>query len=209
MKQCSVCLIEKALEFFDAQSTGKLGRRADCKECRKRFIRTQPGLVKLIYSGQRSRSKKKGWPDPAYTEAQLLASLQKLPMFHTLYDNWVASGYVKELSPSIDRIDDNQPYRKGNIQLMTWAENDAKANKACKAGQFVEMVKAVDMLSLDGIYIRSFISVSEAARHFNGVPTNIIGAINNRVTIRRNLDGSTRSSVITKAYGHKWRYSPT
>lgn len=208
MKQCSVCLIEKHLELFDIQSTGKLGRRADCKECRKRFIRSQPGLVKQIYSGQCARSKKKGWPVPAYTEEQLLASLQKLPIFHTLYANWAASGYDKELSPSIDRIDDNQPYRKGNIQLMTWAENYAKAYKACKEGQFTERVKAVDMLSLDGIYIRSFISVSEAARHFNGVPSNIIGVINHRITVRRNPDGSTRSSVVTKAYGHKWRYSP-
>jgi hypothetical protein len=63
------------------------------------------------------------------------------------------------------------------------------------------------MLSLDGEFLQRFHSASEAARHFNGIPSNILGAINHRVSRVKQPDGTYREYTTSKAYGHRWRYS--
>lgn len=206
MKTCSVCSTEKSLTDFDIQSTGRQGRRADCKDCRKRFVQTPEGLVGRIYRQQKAASQRRGHPAPAYTLEGLTKSMLASPKFLQLYKDWVASGYQKDKSPSVDRINDHLPYQKGNLQLMTFAENRTKGHDSCRDGVF-DTVRAVDMLSLDGVYIRSFISLSDAARHFKGIPGNIVGAITQRRGKRKNPDGSYRETVVLTAYGHKWRYS--
>ncbi len=43
--------------------------------------------------------------------------------YNELYNNWVASGYQRKLSPSIDRIDAELGYISGNIRWLTQSEN--------------------------------------------------------------------------------------
>lgn len=47
--------------------------------------------------------------------------------FQELYKNWKENGYIRTLTPSIDRIDSSIGYLKGNIRWVTFTEN-------CKQG---------------------------------------------------------------------------
>lgn len=209
MKYCPKCALTLPLDMFDAQATGKLGKRSDCKECRKKYVRTKQGVAKTLYTYQKSKSKMRGYALPSYSEAELFAWLMNQPKFHTLYDTWVASGYLTNLKPSVDRIDDYYSYTIPNIQVMTWGENSTKAYQDQMNGNNNKKSEAVDMLTLDGLFIERFYSVSAAARRFNGIPSNIIGVINKRTTRKKLADGSYRTWIPETAYGHKWRYSST
>jgi hypothetical protein len=207
MKTCSKCNQLLPLTAFAIQSTGKQGHRADCKNCVKRFIRSKEGLIKAIYVSQKRRSNLRGYKAPTYTEQELLNWVLQQTQFHTLYNVWVNSGYLSDNKPSIDRINDYKGYCLSNIQLTTWKENNLKGKVDKVKGINNKNNIAIDMLDLENNFIERFYSISEAARRFNGVPSNIIGAITGRTSTRVNPDGSTRICKSHKAYGHKWRYS--
>lgn len=207
MKTCSQCQLNLSLDAFDLQSTGRQGRRADCKDCRKRFTRSIPGLIKSLFSQQKQKSTRRGYAQPTYTEAQLLEWAEQQPQFHILYQHWVASDYLTDLRPSFDRINDYISYQLTNLQVMTWAENSRKGYDSQLNGSNTKKNHAVDMLDMEGNFVERFHSVSEAARKFDGIPGNITSAIIERLITRKNPDGSTRSYTVTNAYGHKWRYS--
>lgn len=207
MKTCSQCSETLELDRFDIQSTGKLGRRADCKDCRKRFTRSVPGLIKAIYSFQVRKSKLREYTSPNYSEAELLHWAEAQPLFHQLYTQWVAADYVTDLKPSFDRSNDYVSYRLDNLQVMTWAQNNQKNYASQLNGTNTKKNHAVDMLDMEGNFVERFHSVSDAARKFNGIPGNITSAILQRVIQRKQPNGSTRSYTVTNAYGHRWRYS--
>lgn len=207
MKICSQCSMNLPLENFDIQSTGKLGRRADCKECRKRFTRTPFGLCKEIYAAQKVKSKRRKYSPPTYTEEELFVWINSQTNFIRLFNEWVNSGYQTNLRPSVDRIDDYKSYQLSNIRLITWKENNENNYASQIQGLNTKKSIAVDMLDESGMFIKRFHSVSDAAREFNGIPSNIIGAINNRVSRKKLKDGSYRTWTISMAYGYKWRYS--
>ena len=207
MKTCSQCKQSLPLTSFDIQSTGKLGHRADCKICRKRFIRSIPGLVKEMFSIQKTKSKKRGYTLPTYIEKELFQWVVNQPHFQQLYDAWVISEYSSKLKPSCDRKNDYISYTLDNLQLVTWDENNARGYAANIDGSSTKKSVAVDMLSMSGEFIQRFHSISEAARQFNGIPSNITGAINHRVSQKKNPDGSIRTFTTQVAYGHTWRYS--
>jgi hypothetical protein len=49
--------------------------------------------------------------------------------FHRLFDAWVASGFIRRLSPSIDRIDPSIGYQISNMQWLTSSDNARRARK--------------------------------------------------------------------------------
>lgn len=208
-KQCSQCNKIKDLSEFAKQKTGKLSRRADCKECVKRFRRSPHGLAVSIHRQQRAKSEKRGYAQPTYSSQELYAWMTAQANYGALYMDWVISRYDSKLCPSCDRIDDYKSYTLANIQLVTAQENVDNYNKSQKAGINNKRNIAVDQLDLDGTFIQRFYSVSEAARQVQGIPSNIIGACTQRTTTRKEPDGSIRKSVCHKAYGFKWRYSQT
>ena len=46
--------------------------------------------------------------------------------FLLLFKRWKAAGYPKDLSPSIDRIDNDKGYTLNNMQWITWKANRLK-----------------------------------------------------------------------------------
>jgi hypothetical protein len=67
-------------------------------------------------------------------------------------------------APSIDRIDDYKGYTEENIQLMSWAENNAKGHADQKSGKNNKQSKAVLQFSLDGKLVGEYYSASQAYR---------------------------------------------
>ena len=191
MKTCSICKENLPLEAFDAQSTGRLGRRADCKECRKRFLHSERGLCKGLLSNQKTKSKKRGHPPPAYAEEQLFQWMLGQPNFHKLYAAWVDSGFNTPLKPSIDRLDDYQPYTLNNIKLTTTEDNINRYYTDAIQGINTKSAVAVDQYTLDGVFIASHHSYKAAAR---AVGQSQIG------NIRNVAEGTGKT-----AYGYIWR----
>lgn len=78
--------------------------------------------------------------------------------FNRLYNEWVNSGYKKDLKPSIDRINNKLGYTERNIQWLTWHENFYKGNRETQRANG----RAVFQLK-NGIIVREFRSVAYAA----------------------------------------------
>ena len=203
-KVCSNCKLNKALEEFAIQSTGKLGRRADCKGCVKRFIRSEYGLIKSMFATNKSKAKKRGYSAPSYTEKELQVWVLAQPQFKQLYQAWVTGGFVTNNKPSIDRLDDYISYTLTNIQLVTHKDNIDKYYSDRIAGNNTKTLIAVDQLDLNGNFIQRFHSIAAAAREVSGLPANISNVCKG-LPITKN--GTTRTWIPSKSYGYKWRHS--
>lgn len=205
MKICSICKQDLPLTSFDTQVTGKQGCRADCKECRKRFLRTERGLVKSMLAAQKAKSKKRNHPAPSYTEDDLFEWLLAQDNFQELFKAWINAGYPTEIKPSIDRIDDYQPYTLSNIRLVTHAQNIQRFYVDLMTGVNTKRCQAVNQYDLDGNFIQQFHSFKAASRAVN-VNASAIRAVAKQITvIRQNTDGSTRTYTPKQAAGFIWK----
>ena len=152
----------------------------------QQYKRTPKGLSVRMYSGICKRSKAKGWTVP-FTKSDFDVWLLFQATYISLFDNWVKSGYSKEMVPSIDRIDSTSPYTLANMQLMTWQSNNAKGRKEERNSY----KRAIAKLSEDGEILETFISIKDAAAHVNGYSTAIRNACLGTYPI---------------AFGFKWKY---
>lgn len=146
-----------------------------CKECKKTYERdnknyliyekTEKGVIRVIYKTQKSNSKQRCHIPPNYTKKQLSDWLYKNG-FLGLFNTWVESGYKKELKPSCDRLDDYKGYSLDRLRLVTWKINKDKQTEDIILARSTsgERCKAVEQLSLCGVFIKEFISLSEAGR---------------------------------------------
>ena len=147
--------------------------------------------IALMYYAQCSNSKRRGMAKPSYSKDDLIEWLENDFVFSILYNNWMSSFNEREMSPSLDRIDDSKPYTFNNVVLMTWGENKAKNDfmrksgtaKACLVG--VNKYKGTTLLD-------TYYSVSEAARQ-TGL---------NQSNISKCCSGKRKS-----VGGYRWEYS--
>ena len=183
MKACLRCETLLPLsQFFYREPisnyTGKVSRHYSsyCKTCNKEkskdFRKSKEGLFSLIYSGQRTSSKKRGHPLPDYSKEELITWLEQQSNFQSLYDAWVISNYNTWAKPSPDRLDEAKPYTLDNLQLITWGEN-AASFKQKKVDQGVGDCTAVNQYEA-GVLINTYHSLHEAARQIGGAPGNIL-----------------------------------
>ncbi len=147
-----------------------------CKTCCKinmqKYLRTEKGLISQIYSDQRGSSKKRGHIQPNYTKEDLSLWMYK-NNFKKLYNTWIKSEYNKELKPSCDRhseteLDyDSKPYCLTRLRLITWKENNDKANQDKSKGLLNITFKKVNQFTKDNIFIKSFDSIKDAGTKLN------------------------------------------
>ena len=115
-----------------------------------------------------------------------------MELFHTIYDNWVASNYNSDLTPSLDRIDDYLPYTETNIELVTWKENKDKGHLDRKEGRNNKQSRSVEQFTLDEEYVATYHSMHEAER--------ITG-------ITRSSIGKCCRGVLKQSNHFKWQYA--
>ena len=133
MKQCNNCKITKKLSEYYRNVNLQDGVMSECKDCRnKKYTiqsRTKDGVVSRIYSDQRKSSLKRNHIYPPYSNLELRAWIFNQPIFHKLYDEWIASGYKKMMKPSCDRYSkielnyNELPYSLDRLRVVTWKEN--------------------------------------------------------------------------------------
>ena len=200
-KYCSECGVFKLLdEFYKASTASKDGYRNQCKSCliiktgirRKIRNKTKKGLISSIYTDQIQSSKKRNHPPPEYTLQELIIILPKNPTFNKHYNIWVASGYKSELRPSIDRKDNSIGYTKANVKITNWKINNANEGLTIKNGTDTKRLKPVNQYTLDGRFIRSHYSISEAQRK-TGIDTG-------------GISRACKNPGYT-AGGYKWEYA--
>lgn len=174
MKICNKCKINKNLSEYHKRKSSKDGVTNFCKECKSyqksEYRKTKQGVIASIYDHEKGSSITRGHNQPTYTLSELSLWLTNDWIFDLLYTNWVNCGYLKDMKPSIDRIDDDKGYSFKNIQIMTWGENKTKANIDIRSGKLThgnKPQKAVLQFTKDGKFIKEFVSSNEAYRQTN------------------------------------------
>jgi len=176
MKICTKCKKTKPLsEFYKSSKKNRL--ESKCKACHnllaKIYRTTKAGLVTRIYGAQKRSSGKRGHIMPAYTNCELQGWVFSQPNFNQLFNNWKASNYETNLSPSCNRLDDYKPYTLDNLELITWQENNKKHWADRKNGINNKHNKAVLQYTKDGVFIMEYYSMSDASRqtktHVSGI----------------------------------------
>ncbi len=165
---CKRCNISKPLADYQKHVRVTVGWSYKCKICKKeeQQIRgyTKEGVIATIYNSQKQSSKSRGHTPPEYSLNELKEATLAMPLFDTLYQTWVDSGYDTLLKPSYDRENDYIGYTKDNIELKTWGENKDKGYKDRRNGINNKVSKEVIQLTLDGEIVNTFVSTHSASR---------------------------------------------
>ena len=169
VKVCRCCKETKVITDYYSDSSKRDGRATICKTCdlsiKREFGRTKKGLIQKIYRNQISSSEKRGHGVIGYSREQLSCWLMENDNFHKLFDEWADSGFVKDKTPSIDRIDNAIGYSFDNIQLMTWHENKEKGHTDSMTERLsTGMPKRPVVIFKEGDFLSVAISVREAER---------------------------------------------
>ena len=179
---CNECSRNLPLDCFTFNKAAKSREGIDylCKECKKlkkaRYYKSKDGVIQTIYDSQKLSSKHRNHTQPTYSKDELYEWLMNNPLFHTLYQEWVDSGYNRNNKPSVDRINDFESYTLENIRLCRFEDNYKKAyldriNGTSTSGL---VCKAVIQLSMKGEYIREYHSITEVQRQLNLPHQNIV-----------------------------------
>ncbi len=199
MKTCNKCIKEKKLKEFSKHKNSKDWLQYICKECHiiqnRKYNRSREWVITNIYSTQKLSSKRRLHKLPNYTKKELQVWVFSQDNFEELYNNWAESWYDRNLTPSIDRLDDYKGYSFDNIQLMTWRENKDKWDKDRLNwinNKISKRVVQIDEKSWN--IINEFFSISEAKRK-----TNISDAT---------ISWCCRNNWINKtAWGYIWKFN--
>ena len=132
------------------------------------------GKLCAMYYNQHSSAAMRKMDPPNYTIEEFFNWVEEETDYAEIYSNWVKSDYLRALSPSIDRLDDNFSYTFKNIRLVTWEENHSKYRQQLIEGEAVGNHIPVIQLHKDtGEAINYFYSAALAARLLNLHATNI------------------------------------
>lgn len=166
-KICTKCKITKKLISFGKYIQTEDGLNNTCKQCNldnaKKYNRTREGLITAIHSHQVSHSKTRQMDIPTYSKEELKEWILSQPNFEPLYINWVMMGYIRDLIPSVDRLDDYKSYELTNIRLVTFRENYKKAHYDKKNKINRKCYKPIYQYDLSENLIKEFISIQEAS----------------------------------------------
>ena len=160
-KYCNKCNLTKPISYF---YKGKNSCAACISEAHKNYFRTKEGLISKIYTNQVTHSRERGHLLPIYTLSELKEWFSLQENFDDLYNNWVLSGYSKNIKPSCDRLDDYKSYSFSNIRLVTWQINHEKGISDRMSGANKKQLKAVNQISLSGLFLSSYYSAAKASR---------------------------------------------
>ena len=187
MKKCIKCGKAKQIEEFN--------RRNECRLCKaeysKKYAISLNGKLMQMYRSQKHSSKLRGHHPPSYKRDEFIDWMLNNEDYLRLHAEWAKSGYKKELSPSVDRLDDYKGYSFDNIQVTTWGENEIKGRSDRKNGINNKHSKAVVKCDLNGVELDSYHSMNNAARE-TGIE---------HASIWRACNGKYKT-----AGGFKWRY---
>lgn len=184
MQVCTKCGQEKEFTYFHKDISTATGYRKWCKKCRITYSRSKIGRIRNMYLKQKGNSRHRGHPSPDYTVDSLIEWCLRQEKFHILHNTWKMQGFVKNLTPTCDRMYDNKPYTLENLQLLTWEKNKEKGESDRKSGKSItNQMEAVVQYTKGGEYVTEYPSIAIACREVNAGTSNMSGCCNgNRKT---------------------------
>lgn len=124
---------------FDRLKYQRETRRKDGNKDTRKYEKTISGFLMRTHRNMRSRVS-----GIQHFKAHLYKGLEVLSRkdfyewakankdFQRLYRQWVATGYDRKLTPSINRIDTTKGYVPGNMEWLTHSMNSALGAKSIK-----------------------------------------------------------------------------
>lgn len=109
------------------------------------YYRTVDGWLTKTLSALRGNSRDRGHGAPCFRDRhELRAWALSQPNFNVLWASYEKSGWLRDLKPSIDRLDNKRGYELDNIRLVTWRENyrawlDSPAHRERQRRRFKNM----------------------------------------------------------------------
>ena len=111
-------------------------RRASGNSATRRYEKTKRGFLMRLYRNMQSRitgvQKQKSH---LYTGKPLAVSREQFyewafthPSFHERFAAWEISGYARQYTPSVDRIDSARGYEFDNMEWVTHSENSRRGS---------------------------------------------------------------------------------
>jgi len=153
MQVCKYCNELLPLSRFGKNNARANGVDYKCRPCnrllRRDYFKTKGGVITDIYSNEVKSSRERNISPPHYTKKELKLWLLSNPLFHTLYEEWVASNYTSSFKPSLDRRDDMLGYSFDNIILCTWGENFARCSLNILNGTNIKTVNTDFSICID------------------------------------------------------------
>ena len=131
-KLCSLCKFSKNINEFNKR---KNNMRAECKLCearrRKKYRQRNP--EKILLSKAKVRAKKHNLPINISLEDITIPEFCPVLGIELKQNKNIAS----DNSPSLDRINPNKGYVKGNIRVISFRANSLKSNATIKELQAI------------------------------------------------------------------------
>jgi len=159
--KCNKC---EMVFIADVASAKHRGQKV-CKSCLAIptiFNSDHKALAQRLFSHTRFNARKRDMALPTWrNHVELQEWLENQPNFETMFKQWEESGFDKELTPSIDRLDNNRSYELDNIQLVMWEENNRRGAQLKKETLSKGIVS---VYFSEGEYIDTYMSISEAEK---------------------------------------------
>lgn len=138
MNRCIVCSKNRNKSKIRQPRVNKLSptqRKQNHKNNCKKYEKTKPGFLMRAYRNMQSRvtgvqSKKAH----LYLGLELLSRAEFYALslssddFNSLFDTWTKAGYIRKISPSVDRVDSSKGYTKENIRWVTHSQNSREGS---------------------------------------------------------------------------------
>ncbi|APC44457.1 endonuclease VII [Pseudoalteromonas phage PH357] len=179
MKICKKCGYTKSLEDFYAMKGNKDGRSGKCKECTKKDVSdnskkvgntydySYKGVIRVLYKTMKRHQKLR-----PHNEDVLPFNKDAFKIwledngFQEKYEDWVISGYEKNVKPSVDRLDDYKGYSFDNMRLVTWKDNhNHQANDILEGkSRSGERCHTIGKYTTEGELIETYISYQHVRR---------------------------------------------
>lgn len=177
MKKCFKCGKEKELSCFYKHRAMKDGHLNKCKDCTKgdvksnskkvgdKYDSSEQGVIRIIYKTQKRNQRFRGHGDLPYSKDELSKWMYDNG-YKDLYKKYISSGKVKDLKPSVDRIDDFKGYSLDNIKMVTWLDNREHQYSDIESGKGTsgKRCKALLKLDKDNNIICEYVSYNSAQR---------------------------------------------
>lgn len=175
-------------------------KREYLRKWRQKRKREKSGWITKAYGNMRSRNRSKFGIEMPFSKDEFISWLDTnyKEEFDRIFKAYVESNCDKYLAPSVDRLNDYEPYSLDNIRLTTWRENNEKGRASEKSkrqcGEMAKRVwsKKVGQYDLEGNLINTFPSTREAERSLGFVDSSAVARV-------------CRGEKITHK-GFKWRY---
>lgn len=146
-KKCKTCLEVRPFSQFHKNTSGVLGYANKCKECRHKDSARQyanKSIEKRILSRAKYRANKKELEFDLELEDIVVPDVCPVLGIELEY-----GGVSNDSSPSIDRMDPNKGYVKGNVKVISYRANMIKSNaNAEEIAAVLEYVRGCDIESI-------------------------------------------------------------